>query len=250
MEQGLNTVTPEVIQKTGFFLNPWVITVGGSILSGLVVAWVSNKLFFRKDDKRYSEKTIAANREVLYALRPLIPEAAFPSVNIVDSLISATARKYQIKKENMNSPMQFFDELIKEVMDSSFVPNKKKTEYTKNLFNLKAEALSLTQPRTYPTGLETSAVENKERMGRTISLLTGTMATITAIILTLAGKNEKLPSLSLPFLNNFLVPIGGALLASLVALTFMKKEENQNKSFRKLLMKIFDSELESNKNKP
>jgi len=91
-----------------FLSNPWVVGIGGGTFSGLLVAWASRKLFSNKEDKEYAQKIASANQEVIYSLRPLISEAAFPTVAIVDSMISATSRKYKIEKKRYVFPVAVF----------------------------------------------------------------------------------------------------------------------------------------------
>ena len=116
-----------------FFLNPWVIGILGGILSGLVVTFLSRFLFSRKEKREYYQKVAIANKEVIYAIRPSISEGAIPDKAIVDCLIIATARKYSIDKKDMYTANEIAEELIKEIMDSSFIPGKLKNEYSSRL---------------------------------------------------------------------------------------------------------------------
>ena len=217
-----------------FLSNPWVVGIGGSTLSGLIVWWVTQRLFSTKENKEYIQKVLSANTEVLYALRPLISESAFPSSVIVDSVISATARKFNIKKESMNTAMQFFDELIKEVMDSNFIAPKKKIEYCKHLHELKVEALSLTQPRAATTDLDASAIVRREKMFNALSVSIAFMVGITILLLTLSNASDRSPFTNV--FGSIFVPVVAAIVTSLFALvvSMFSRDEDGGDFFERL----------------
>jgi len=204
-------------QKLGPILsNPWIVGIGASTVSGVIVWWITQKLFSARENKEYLQKVLSANSEVLYALRPLIAELTFPSIAIVESVISATSKKFGVKKESMNSPMQFFDELIKEVMDSNFIDSRKKVEYCNHLYELKKEALSTTQPKAISTDLSASDIARKENMFNAISMSTGIMVALTTFFFSIG--NFKGESLFANSLGNILLPVLAALIATFLTL--------------------------------
>ena len=117
--------------------NPWVVGIGASIFSGLIVTLITRYIFSKRDNKEYIQKVLSSNREVLYAVRPSISEDCLPSNEIIVSLISSAARKYGVEEKNMYSVEQIADDLIKEVMDSSFINAKTKDNYCNHLTQLK-----------------------------------------------------------------------------------------------------------------
>src|SRR5207248_6132388 len=124
--------------------NPWVIGIGGGILSGILVTLVSRFLFEKRDNKEYAQKVAGVNREILYAIRPSIPEGALPSLDVVESLISSTARRYGVDRKDVYGPTAIADELIKEVMDSSFISSKIKAEFCNSIASFKTPDLRTT----------------------------------------------------------------------------------------------------------
>ncbi|HHG3188176.1 hypothetical protein [Vibrio parahaemolyticus] len=116
--------------------NEWVVGIGGGILSGLIVTLITRYLFSRKDNKEYAQKVASVNREVVYALRPGISEGHIPEVAVLDSLINATARKYRVESPDVYQPKQIAEELIKEIMDSSFISSETKQKYCSSLSHL------------------------------------------------------------------------------------------------------------------
>jgi hypothetical protein len=93
------------------FNNPWVVGIAGGILSGLVVAWITRKIFSKRDNREYFQKVHAANQEVLYAIRPGISEEKIPTIEVIKHLISATARKYSIESSSMLTLSEISSEL-------------------------------------------------------------------------------------------------------------------------------------------
>lgn len=118
-----------------WFNDPWVIGIGGGILSGLIVTGVSRWLFSGRDRRELSAKITSANREVVYSIRQGIPEDRVPTREIVEALISSTARKYSIPPTELNQPEEVAADLVKEVMDSSFISAEKKEQYCASLLS-------------------------------------------------------------------------------------------------------------------
>ena len=95
--------------------------IGASILSGLFVTAVMSFFFSRRENKEYAQNLSAVNREVIYTMRPGISEGEIPSLEVLTALTNATARKYYVNGSDVYSPKQIAEELIKEIMDSSFI---------------------------------------------------------------------------------------------------------------------------------
>ena len=116
--------------------NPWVVGIVGGLLSGLAVTFISRYLFAKKGDREYLRKVDQVNQEVVYALRPGISEGHMPNEEVLDSLINSTARKYRVNRDDVFRPKQIAEELIKEIMDSSFISSETKTQYCELLAHL------------------------------------------------------------------------------------------------------------------
>lgn len=102
--------------------NSWVVGIVSSIISGALVWFLTDLIFSKRKNKERSQKIIAANNEILYSIRLLIVEQQTPSKQIIEALIKATARKYQIKYEDIYSLSVLRDDLIKDILDNSFLP--------------------------------------------------------------------------------------------------------------------------------
>jgi hypothetical protein len=137
--------------------NAWVIGIGGGVLSGLLVTLITRYIFSKKDDKEYVQKLAAVNKEVVYALRPGISEGHIPDEEVLSSLINATARKYKVSRDDVFRPKQIAEELIKEIMDSSFISSDTKKNYCETLAHL------IKEKEREEEAFDSEAVEKIER---------------------------------------------------------------------------------------
>lgn len=119
--------------------NGWVIGTATGILSGLLVWWVTYQFLTKKEDREYRQKVIGANRDVIYAIRPGISEGQIPDREIVIALTNATARRYALPPSALYRPFEIVEELIKEIMDSSFISSSQKAQYCAQLAPLARE---------------------------------------------------------------------------------------------------------------
>jgi hypothetical protein len=156
--------------------NGWVVGIGGGVLSGLIVAWLTRTLFSKKDLRELAINISAANKEILYAIRPEISENSLPSAEVIDALKNATARKYKIEPERLHGITQIVEELIKEIMDSSFISSTAKKEYCESLKTLIPEIPEETELQAEDRDVFVARVEYKEKMTSLLSMTLGTIA--------------------------------------------------------------------------
>lgn len=163
--------------------NPWVVGVGGGILSGLLVTLVTRFFLSRRDRRVYNQKLQSANREIVYALRPGISEGQIADRHVVESLVRATARKHSVADTDLHTPSQIVDELTKEIMDSSFISSKAKRDYCNHL-----EALTAVTPDGDSQSERTnedrsrSRLEFQEYRTRMVTAMSVTLGIITAMM--------------------------------------------------------------------
>ncbi|MBE0531634.1 MAG: hypothetical protein IH626_12460 [Rhodospirillales bacterium] len=113
--------------------NPWIVGLGAGVVSGLVVHLILRLLFSRGENTAYRRNVAFANREVLVALRPSISEGAPLSEDVIRLLIEATARRFSVHSKDMYGIKEVCEDLIKEIMDSSFINSKIKQDYCKSI---------------------------------------------------------------------------------------------------------------------
>ncbi|MBU1699374.1 MAG: hypothetical protein KJ970_11085 [Candidatus Eisenbacteria bacterium] len=210
--------------------NPWVVGIGGGILSGILVTIVSRTILSRRDRREYYQKLLSANREVIYAIRPGISEGCIPDKHVVESLLSATARKYSIERKDLYDPGQISEELMKEVMDSSFISASTKQQYCEQLESLTTEETHVVEgsiPETDQRPKHRSELEEyRSRMVTMMSVMLGLMTTIMTILLLFQNqlREDAISSTSETF--KIFLPMVAAIITALSAtmVTFLGKE--------------------------
>lgn len=116
-----------------FLQNQWVVGIGGGIISGIIVFFITKWLFQRKDNSKYLEQIANANLDIIRTLKPYIAEKGLPEKEIIDAIISSTARKHKVKSDELYSIRVICEELIREIIENVYVSADKKKEYSLQL---------------------------------------------------------------------------------------------------------------------
>jgi hypothetical protein len=118
--------------------NGWLVGMGSSLLAGLVLALVSWFLITKRRRHGFLQLVMLANREVMRAIRPGIAEGHIPGGNVLQAMANATARKYGLERRHLFTTAELADELVKEVMDSSFLSSAQKADSCSKLAFMRA----------------------------------------------------------------------------------------------------------------
>lgn len=165
-----------------FLTSPWII----SIIGGIIVWLITHFIFSKQENKEHLNKILAANKEVLDAVRSSISEGCLPTREIIKSLISSTSRKYCIEEKDMFSLEQIADDLIKEVMDSDFISAKIKTKFCNHLSQLKIIPQPTSLLFEQIEGIyERNAYTFRRRTLNTMSIVMGIFTTLIVVFSTL-----------------------------------------------------------------
>lgn len=174
-----------------FFSNPWVVGIGGGVLSGLLVTLITRYLFSKRERREYLQKVATANNEIIYAIRPAIAEKVIPSNEMLEALFSATARKYSVDESDLYSKASLANELIKEVMDNTFLSSQQKVEFCSLLSSLKKirkEGPEVQQLVEYVHINRSSSGDTSTMLG----MVTAMMALSTILFIYIKDKEEFL----------------------------------------------------------
>jgi len=201
--------------------NAWVVGIGGGILSGLFVTLVTRYIFSKRDNREYTQKVETVNREVVYALRPGISEGQIPSEQVLESLLNATARRHKVSRDDIYKPKQIAEELIKEIMDSSFISSDTKQKYCETLAHLVTPPRAAVDLHSLKLELKVAESDYRSRLASRMSAILGLTAAMVTMM-TVFSRLVDRPSLSL-FSNAFevFVPTLTILLATTVAMAAM-----------------------------
>lgn len=203
------------------FSNPWIVGVGGGVLSGLIVTGISRFVFSRRDDREYAQKVAAVNREVTYALRPGISEGHIPNEDVLSSLINATARKYRVNRADVFRPKKIAEELIKEILDSSFISSSTKHDYCETLAHLVSDRPEANEAQELVTERRIAESEYRARLMSAMSSilgLTAAMATMAMVFTRVLNGKSTSP---LGSIFDVILPTAIVLMATMVAMLAM-----------------------------
>ena len=227
-----------------FLLNPWTIGIFGGIISGFIVFVITNRIFAKKEDKEYRQKIRLANNELLYSVRPLIVEKKIPSIEIFNSLLIATSKKYSIKIEDLYNQGDLADQLTKEIIDNSFLTSDSKLEYCALTENLKK--INIESKTTEETKVGVIYIEKDKSISKNqLSVLLASMSALTALVATLYSNNRssmkmvstifqgRLDSFAFIIVSAIMVPLSAAVLA-LMIIERRKRREKIESSFSEM----------------
>lgn len=113
--------------------NGWFVGLGTSLIAGILISLVSYLFISKRKRREYIQNVSMANREIIYAIRPGIAEGNVPTLDVLEALAAATARSYGLRRNELFSTKEVGEELIKEVMDSSFLSSTQKAQYCAQL---------------------------------------------------------------------------------------------------------------------
>jgi hypothetical protein len=209
------------------FSNPWVVGISGGILSGLIVAYVSRLIFSKRDNREYAQKISLANHEVLYAVRPGISEGVVPTNAVLRSLIEATARKYAVDVPDMHDLNDVSSELIKEVMDSSFISASAKQEFCEKLTSIKEEE-AIPERGEFEKEYDISA-RYRRQVVAILSAMVGILTGLAGVAITLMEKTTIFEPKNIAFMA---IPAVVAILISFIAVMVRGLQKMHMKSFK------------------
>ncbi len=211
--------------------NNWTIGIGGGLLSGLIIAMGSRLLLSRRLEKERKQTIFLANTELLKSLTPTVAEAAIPEAEIIVSLISATARKYDLPVDALFSMNELVDCMIKDIMDSQFIPLTVKKDY--------CEKLSALRESPQIGHMKESRQENYEyrrRLTAWTTSLVGLMSSLVTFFILISGEHSTLKLLLIAFIT--------MLALSMSAAPSMMFDRDRPRPHKELPNKSMDSDEE------
>ena len=210
-----------------FISNAWTIGIGGGIVSGFIVFWVTNFFFTKREKKEYLQRVKTANNEILYAIRPLIVSQKIPVQAIIESLILSTSRKYMVNTTNLYTTQRLVEDLIKEVLDTAFLDADRKLEYCNIVNKIVNQADKKNIDLTRDTPKTIISYEGKDTKVTEMSLILSVIAAIATLAFVLYDKNQErfIPT----NLFSLLLPMAAVLASTMLVSIFVKKKKKNIK---------------------
>ena len=210
-----------------FISNAWTIGIGGGIVSGFIVFWVTNFFFTKREKKEYLQRVKTANNEILYAIRPLIVSQKIPVQAIIESLILSTSRKYMVNTTNLYTTQRLVEDLIKEVLANAFLDADRKLEYCNIVNKIVNQADKKNIDLTRDTPKTIISYEGKDTKVTEMSLILSVIAAIATLAFVLYDKNQErfIPT----NLFSLLLPMAAVLASTMLVSIFVKKKKKNIK---------------------
>lgn len=153
--------------------------IGGGIISGIIVFYITKWLMGKKDNSLYLRQIQSANLEVISILKPYIADNGLPNEKIMSAIIASTARKYNVEINELYQIQVFCEELIKEIVENVYVSSEKKKEYTDQLANYIS---NISSTNNKEIGAIREVVARKDVGDRYRTILSATLAMMSMII--------------------------------------------------------------------
>jgi hypothetical protein len=214
-----------------FISNAWTIGIGGGIVSGFIVFWVTNFFFTKREKKEYLQRVKTANNEILYAIRPLIVSQKIPEQAIIESLILSTSRKYMVNTTNLYTTQRLVEDLIKEVLDNAFLDADRKLEYCNIVNKIVNQSDKKDTDLTRDIPKTVISYEGKDTKVTEMSLILSVIAAIATLAFVLYDKNQErfIPT----NLFSLLLPMAAVLMSTMLVSIFVKKKKKNIKEEEK-----------------
>ena len=214
-----------------FISNAWTIGIGGGIVSGFIVFWVTNFFFTKREKKEYLQRVKTANNEILYAIRPLIVSQKIPEQAIIESLILSTSRKYMVNTTNLYTTQRLVEDLIKEVLDNAFLDADRKLEYCNIVNKIVNQSDKKDTDLTRDIPKTVISYEGKDTKVTEMSLILSVIAAIATLAFVLYDKNQErfIPT----NLFSLLLPMAAVLMSTMLVSIFVKKKKKNIKEVEK-----------------
>jgi hypothetical protein len=107
--------------------------IGVTIISGIILVPISFHITNLIDQSKRKTSAMKVNKEVLNILRNIVSEGGEVTLSTVNILITSISRKYGIRNKYVRTSEQMIQDLITDVLKSSYIPMDTKLMITSSL---------------------------------------------------------------------------------------------------------------------
>lgn len=200
--------------------NPWIVGIGGGVISSLIVFFITKFILSKKENKEYEQKVRLATNEVVYAVRPLVIDKAIPANDILAALRSAIAVKYGVKVSDVIGIKQLVCILVLEILSNSFLNSSQKNEYCNLLMTMKDE------PKQTPSN---DVHKRKSERNLYISMLLSLLSFSVVLGTVLASKEKNVENVEVYKQGFFLIIPALMFILGFTTFTLYKLKERLKK---------------------
>lgn len=200
--------------------NPWIVGIGGGVISSLIVFFITKFFLSKKENKEYDQKVRLATNEVVYAVRPLVIDKAIPANDVLAALRSAIAVKYGVKVSDVIGIKQLVSILVLEILSNSFLNSSQKNEYCNLLMTMKDE------PKQTPSN---DVHKRKSERNLYISMMLSLLCFSAVLGSVLASKEKNVENIEVYKQGFFLINSALMFILGLTTFTLYKLKERLKK---------------------
>lgn len=200
--------------------NPWIVGIGGGVISSLIVFFITKFFLSKKENKEYDQKVRLATNEVVYAVRPLVIDKAIPANDVLAALRSAIAVKYGVKVSDVIGIKQLVSILVLEILSNSFLNSSQKNEYCNLLMTMKEE------PKQTPSN---DVHKRKSERNLYISMMLSLLCFSAVLGSVLASKEKNVENIEVYKQGFFLINSALMFILGLTTFTLYKLKERLKK---------------------
>ena len=172
--------------------NDWVIGIGGGIISGIIVYYITVYVLDRKKKHDIKRNILYANNAVLDILRPYIANSGLPDKKEIQAVINSVSRQYGVKSIEMNSISVFYEELLVEFISNPYIPGEAKKRNIENLLGnidvLKSEEAIKSEQEQKER--QTAKGKTVQVIGALVGILSTIFSIFTGAVLSGNGKGS------------------------------------------------------------
>jgi hypothetical protein len=168
------------------FSNPWIVGIGGSMISGILVGIITRYIFSGGVKKEYLHKIQAANNEILDVIRHSIAEKVFPLFEVIDSIRASISKKYGVSKSDLYNAITLCNDIVKEIMESPFLSSKEKVDFCDLVVGVKKQHQGIEEDQVDKSeSINTGKSESSEFLSLTLGVTTAGMVIVTTTLISL-----------------------------------------------------------------
>lgn len=211
--------------------NQWVVAIGSSVISGVIVFLVTEKFFKHSQNKENAKKIENANLEIISILTRCIVDGDLLKPEVAIAVQKSSCRRYGINENEVFSLEEIGEELLNDILKTPYISVKQKEEYAEKMIRYKLEVKSVKLDKT-----EKSSTHKENNDYKEYSALIGIITSIIPLI----AMFIILGNYNITNYEIFLSIISMELIILLIIISFIYKKmlEKRRKKYREQLMRI------------
>lgn len=214
--------------------NTWFVGIFGGIISGIIVYFITVYFANKFSKKEYLKTVKELNLKISKTLIMSISEGKIPSPEVIDSLLSSTAKRNNVDPKDLNNVQETYDDLISELFETIFIPVEKKQNLANELILTKKCSLATEYNNNsieHPMEFDHVVYKREQVKKYILSLMFVSIISLSVILLVLVQELSN--SVSYSDLKKMLSIMSISFVTVVTLLSFSSMKKSSDK-FKKL----------------